>query len=142
MAGTASKRFINIESATFNSLTFYSAQSAQLDFGGRAVTGSGDGDVMPTLKVVVFTDPRITIVSQDLSVINTMPVGTESTLSWVEGDAANGAGTGALTVSVAQAVLVNHSTQGRHLDLGQLSTSFETYSTDGVTSPFTYTTAV
>src|SRR5262249_50277273 len=102
----ATKRFMNWTGVTFTPLNgaptaITGVTSIQIATGGSLVKFSGDGDRYSTTVVTDFNDPTVTVHSADLAAVRAYPVGTVGTFTATHNDARNGAGTGAVTYTLA-----------------------------------------
>jgi hypothetical protein len=136
----ASKRFMNWTNVTFTPIngtatTFTGVTSVSIDFGGSLARFAGDGDRYVTMMVNDFNEPSVTIHAADLAALRANPVGTVGTLSATHNDAQNGAGPGAITYTLANAVVASCQVQGAHRQFGQGSVTFGAFSSDGITNP-------
>jgi hypothetical protein len=96
---------------------------------------SGDGDRYSTTVVNDFNDPTVTVHSADLAAVRAFPVGTVGTFSATHNDARNGAGTGAITYTLTNAVVASNPIHGSHRQFGQGTLTLSAMSPDGVTNP-------
>src|SRR4051794_7486354 len=137
---SASKRFMNWTGVSFTPLNgpataITGVTSVTIESGGNLVKFSGDGDRYPTIVVNDFNEPSVTIHSADLAAIRANPVGTIGTLTATHNDARSGVGSGAITYTLANAVVSSCQVGGAHRHFGQGTVTFVAYSTDGVTNP-------
>lgn len=142
----ASKRFMNWTSVTFTPLNGTPTQitgvtSIQIDSGGNLLKFSGDGDRYSTTVVNDFNDPTITIHCVNLASVQSFSVGTVGTFSATHNDALNGTGTGAMTYTLANAVVAANPVHGNHRQFGQGTLTLTTFSLDGVTNPLSVSIA-
>lgn len=142
----ATKRFMNWTGVSFTPsggslLTYTGVTNVAIDLGGSLAKFSGDGDRYNTTVVNDFNDPSITVTSADLTALRTNPVGTVGAFSATHNDAKNlvTASGGAITYALANAVVSTVQVGGAHRQFGQGTIGFDTFSSDGVTSPLTYT---
>ena len=144
MAST--KRFMNWTGVTFTptggSVTpITGVSSVTIDTGGSLVKFAGDGDRYSTTVVNDHNDPVVTVHAADLAAVRANPVGTTGTFTATHNDARNGAGTGAITYTLANAVISSNPIQGAHRQFGQGTLTIASFSTDGVTNPLSTSTA-
>jgi hypothetical protein len=144
---SATKRFMNWSGVVFTPIngpptTFTGVTSVTIDSGGSLARFSGDGDRYVTTMVNDFNEPSVTIQSADLSALRANPVGTVGTLTATHNDAKNGVGTGAVTYTLANAVVSACHVHGAHRQFGQGSLTFGAFSSDGVTNPISTSIAV
>ena len=142
----ATKRFMNWTGVTFTPLNgaptaITGVTSIQIDTGGSLVKFSGDGDRYSTAVVNDFNDPTVTVHSADLAAVRAYPVGTVGTFTATHNDARNGAGTGAVTYTLSNAVIASNPIHGSHRQFGQGTLTLAAYSVDGVTNPLSTSTA-
>jgi hypothetical protein len=136
----ATKRFMNWTGVAFTPInatatTITGVTSMSIDSGGSLARFAGDGDRFVTTMVNDFNEPAVTIHSADLAALRAHPVGTVGTLSATHNDAQNGVGTGAITYTLANAVVAACQVQGAHRQFGQGNVTFGAFSSDGVTNP-------
>ena len=144
---SATKRFMNWTGVAFTPLngtamTITGVTSVTIDTGGSLAKFSGDGDRYATTVINDFNEPVVTIHSADLSALRANPVGTVGTLTATHNDAKNGIGTGAVTYTLANAVVAACQVQGAHRQFGQGSVTFHAFSTDGITNPISTSIAL
>lgn len=137
---SATKRFMNWTGVSFTAVNgsptaITGVTSVAIDSGGSLAKFAGDGDRFVTTMVNDFNEPTATIHSADLSALQANPVGTLGTLSATHNDARNGVGTGAVTYTLANAVVSACQVQGAHRQFGQGSMTLGAFSSDGVTNP-------
>ena len=136
----ATKRFMNWTGVTFSpnagtATTITGVTSVSIDAGGSLAKFAGDGDRFVTTMVNDFNEPSMTIHSADLASLRANPVGTIGTLTATHNDAQNGVGAGAITYTLANAVVAACQVHGAHRQFGQGSVTFAAFSSDGVTNP-------
>ena len=137
---SATKRFMNWSGVTFTPVggqpTLISGvTSVAIESGGSLARFAGDGDRYVTTMVNDFNEPTVTIQAADLASLRANPVGTVGTLTATHNDAKNGTGTGAVTYTMANAVVAACHVHGAHRQFGQGSITFAAFSGDGVTNP-------
>lgn len=137
---SATKRFMNWSGVTFTPVggqptVITGVTSVAIESGGSLARFAGDGDRYVTTMVNDFNEPTVTIQAADLASIRANPVGTVGTLTATHNDAKNGTGTGAVTYTMANAVVASCNVHGAHRHFGQGSISFAAFSGDGVTNP-------
>jgi hypothetical protein len=136
----ATKRFMNWTGVTFTptsgtATSITGVTSVSIDSGGSLARFAGDGDRFVTTMVNDFNEPTVTIHSADLAALRANPVGTVGTLTATHNDAQNGVGAGAITYTLANAVVAACQVQGAHRQFGQGTVTFGAFSSDGVTNP-------
>lgn len=140
MTLVASGRFMNWSSVAFTpdggvAIPIKEVQDVQIDPRITFRGASGDGDMTPSAKTVEYVDPRITVRTEDLKTINTIGWGAAGTLTATHNDFMNKAGTGAMTYTITGCIAAPAARGGAHRQTGTGTIEFETYSSDGVTSP-------
>lgn len=143
---SATKRFMNWSSVTFTAVngsptTITGVTSVTIDSGGSLARFSGDGDRYVTTMVNDFNEPLVTIHSADLASLRANPVGTVGTFSATHNDAMNGVGTGAVTYTLANAVISACQVSGAHRQFGQGTLTLTAFSSNGVTNPISTSVA-
>ena len=142
----ASKRFMNWSAVAFTpnggtATPITGVTSVAIDSGGSLIKFSGDGDRYPTTVVNDHNEPVVTVQAADLAAVRANPAGTVGTFSATHNDARNGAGTGAITYTLANAVVATNPVQGAHRQFGHGTLTITAYSSDGVTNPLSTTIA-
>jgi len=142
----ATKRFMNWTGVAFtpgggSATPITGVTSVTIDAGGSLAKFSGDGDRYNTMVVNDMNDPVVTIQAADLASIRSNPVGTAGTLAATHNDARNGTGSGAITYTLANAVIASNSVHGAHRQFGLGTLVLNAYSTDGITNPLSTTIA-
>ena len=137
---SATKRFMNWTAVTFTPIggsatPITGVTSVSIDSGGSLARFSGDGDRYVTTMVNDFNEPTVVIQAGDLAALRANPVGTAGTLTATHNDARNGVGSGAVTYTMANAVVAACHVHGAHRQFGQGSITFAAFSGDGVTNP-------
>lgn len=143
---SATKRMVNVASVGFTptggSLTAITGvTNFSIDEGGSLIEFSGDGDHGPTTKVCDFIDPQVTLTFADVSLAMTLSPGLRGSLVFTHLDAINKAttGGGAITYTLANAIVANPVGTQAHRQFGSATATFESWSSDGVTSPLSST---
>jgi hypothetical protein len=142
----ATKRFMNWTGVAFTptggaTTVITGVTSVSIDSGGTLARFSGDGDRYHTTIVNDMNDPVVTVHSADLAAIRANPTGTVGTFTATHGDARNGSGNGAITYTLANAVIASDPIRGAHRQFGQGTLTLTAFSTDGVTNPLSTTIA-
>jgi hypothetical protein len=137
---SATKRFMNWTGVAFTPVNgtataITGVTSVSIDSGGNLAKFAGDGDRYVTTMVNDFNEPTVTVHSADLAALRVNPAGSVGTLTATHNDAKNGSGSGALTYTLANAVVAACQVQGAHRQFGQGSVTFHAFSSDGVTNP-------
>jgi hypothetical protein len=136
----ATKRYMNWTGVAFTptgstATTITGVTSVLIDPGSHLLKFAGDGDRYSTTIVNDYNDPTVTVHAADLSAIQANPSGTTGTFTATHNDARNGTGTGAITYTLANAVISTHMVQGAHRHFGQGTFMVSAYSSDGTTNP-------
>ncbi len=115
-------------------------QSVGFDPGSQLIPYSGDGDRYPVGLFNLSNQPSAVVVSNNIGALLSIPPGTVGTLVATLNDARNGAlaDGGAITFTLDNAVVQNAPTSARHAQIADGSVTFLAFSSDGVTSPFSY----
>jgi hypothetical protein len=116
-------------------ITITGVTSIQIDSGGIIAKFSGDGDRFSTTVVNDYNDPTVSIHSADLAAVTAFPIGTVGTFTATHNDSRNGAGSGAMTYTLANAVIASQPIHGSHRQFGEGSLTLSAFSLDGVTNP-------
>jgi hypothetical protein len=115
--------------------------SVAIDSGGSLLKFSGDGDRYNTTVVNDFNEPTVTVQAADLAAIRAFPVGTVGTFAATHNDARNGTGAGAITYTLANAVIASNPVKGAHRHFGQGTLTLTAFSVDGITNPLSTSVA-
>lgn len=142
----ASKRFMNWTGVAFTpsggtATPITGVTSVSIDTGGNLLKFSGDGDRYNTTVVNDHNEPVVTVHAADLAAVRANPPGTVGTFTATHNDARNGTGSGAITYTLANAVVATNPVQGSHRQFGQGTVTIAAFSTDGVTNPLSTTLA-
>jgi hypothetical protein len=113
-------------------------QECSFDRGGTLIPYLGDGDRYPTTIVNATNHPRCTIRTGDVATIGAWAPGTVGVVTATHNDAMLAAG-GNVVYVLVNAVVENSSDGGAHAQYGEAPISFLAYSSDGVTSPLSFT---
>ena len=143
----ATKRFMNWTGVAFTPLNgqptaITGVTSVAIESGGSLARFAGDGDRFVTTMVNDFNEPTATVQAADLAAIRAYPVGTVGTLTATHNDAKNGAGSGAVTYTLSNAVVSACNVHGAHRQFGQGTLTFASFSSDGVTNPLSTSSAI
>jgi hypothetical protein len=136
----ASGRFMNWDGVGFTptsgTLTpINEVQNVTVDLRATLRGASGDADLFPSAKALEYMDPRVTVETEDLKVVNTLTPGTRGTFHATHNDFINGAGSGAMTYTISNCVIGSGPRSGAHRNVGRGTIEIETMAPDGVTSP-------
>ncbi len=143
---STTKRFMNWTGVTYtpnggSPMAITGVTSVSIDSGGSLLKFAGDGDRYNTTVVNDFNEPSITVQAADLAAIRANPVGTVGTFTATHNDAKNGAGSGSITYTLANAVVATNPVKGSHRQFGQGTLTLAAFSTDGVTNPLSTSVA-
>lgn len=148
MTLTPSKQFINNSTVTFtpsggSAIPILNVKSVSSNPNLESVEDSGDAQFYNTLNVVTSGRWIITIEVTKPAVLNAVAFGVAGTLTWTENDANNGSATGggALIFTLVNAILKPQTRNSQHRQVATMSFVFESYSSDGSTSPLSSTAA-
>ncbi len=142
----ATKRFMNWTGVAFtpsggSATPITGVTSLTINAGGSIAKFAGDGDRYHTTVINDMNDPVVTIHAADLAAIRANPVGTVGTLTATHNDARNGVGTGAITYTLANAVIASNTVVGSHRHFGVGTLVVTAFSSDGITNPLSTTIA-
>jgi hypothetical protein len=96
---------------------------------------SGDGDRYTTTVVNSMNRPKFTVTAADIAAILAIAVGVVGTFSATLNDAHNIAGTGAITFTMANAVVNSGTARGAHKQFASGAFDVMGFSPDGQTNP-------
>jgi hypothetical protein len=113
-------------------------QDVNFDPGGSLKPHSADGDKYPTTVVVDMNRPKCTVQTADVATAQALATGTIGTVTATFNDAKLAAG-GAVVYSLINAVVANTPGGGKHGDYGAATITFESFSSDGITNPLSFT---
>ncbi len=105
----------------------------------RNIAFSGDGDVFPSFRTNVAGDPSVSFQGGNVGRFLAIAQGQKGTVDWTIGDAANGAHVGAIKYTLINALLGSNSSSQANQQFGGATATFESFSSDGVTNPLSYT---
>ena len=106
--------------------------------GGSLATYSADGDHFPTVIVNLMNNPSASVTSGDEATLMAIAPGTVGVFSATHKDASSAVGGDVLYV-LANAVAQNVQASGQHGAFGTATLNMLAYSSDGVTSPLSFT---
>lgn len=110
----------------------------QVDPGGTLLTYAGDNDRFPTTIVCAMSNPRVSITTADIGTIQGFNPGTIGTVAATHLDG-KGAALGNIVYAVINAVVENCTNSGPFGSWGSGVLSFLAFSSDGATSPISFT---
>lgn len=128
----------NITGCTFNGTSIKQVVSVQMPMNARVMGFSGDANLFDTVKALAKVDPKVTLNSADIGTLLGLGVGTGGALAFSFPDAKGVVG-GGVAVNIANAFLSDVQVGGQHAQFGTASAHFDTWSSDGVTSPISMT---
>jgi hypothetical protein len=134
----ATKLQANWSAVALGTTTITRVSQVSFSQGGSLASYSADGDHYPTVVVNVMNKPRATVVSADTATLMGFAPGTTATLSATHKDAKRSTG-GDILYVMANAVVENVETSGSHGQFGSATMSLMAYSSDGTTSPLSFT---
>jgi hypothetical protein len=142
---TPTKRHMNWQDVIFTdtasaATTITGVTSIDIDMQGSKKEFSGDADQFVTTLVHDFSNPQITVQSADLAAIQTMAPGLRGSFTATHLDAKNAdtASSGGYTVAMTHCMVNNNPTGGKHREFGEGSFILTAESTDGTTSPISF----
>ena len=120
--------------------TFTGVTNVDIDAGGQLLAFSGDTDKYATTKVNVMNEPKCTVQSGNPAQFIGLSSGTIGTFTATHKDA-RGATGGDIVYTLINAVVASPQVGGAHAQFGQGSLTLESFSSDGVTSPLSFSRA-
>ncbi len=144
---TPSKRHVNWSAVTWTQSSptavtnnISGVQSLRVDRNLQSIQHSGDADFYPTVVVMVGGQPSISVSHRDLTVAYGIPDVSRGTLSAKHSDAKNGitASSGGYTVQLV-GLMTGNDLEGAHRQFGGTTLTVIGESTDGTTSPLSFT---
>ena len=118
-------------------LSFTKVDSVSFELGGQLLTYSGDLNIFPTVKVNNMNEPKASLKTSNPGQIMNLVTGTIGSFTATSKDA-KGVSTGDIVYVLSNAVIGSPSTDGGHAAFQTATLPFESFSTDGVTSPLAY----
>lgn len=134
---TATKRNINWSSCSFASTAITGVTNATVGQGGSLLKFKADVDVFPTLVVMVDQEPHASITTADVGTAFGFTPGQTGTLTLTHNDA-KGAAAGAVVFTMINAVFENADDSGAHAQVGSVTATWQSFSSDGVTPPLSF----
>lgn len=133
----SSKRSVNWTTVTYNSATITGVTAVSFDNGGSLLPFSGDGDKYPTTIINDMNNPTASVTTADVAAAYAIPPGTRSSFVATLNDAKGGvgAGNGARTFTLANAIAQNNPISGSHRQYASATVTFLAESSDGSTNP-------
>lgn len=118
--------------------TITGVTSVDIERGGKLTTFSGDGNLFPTTIVNTMNNPSVTVEAADVATVTGFVPGTVGTFTATFKDA-KGATGGDIVYTLINAVIADDKTKGAHQQFGMATLSIQAYSSDGTTSPLSFT---
>lgn len=115
-------------------------KNVNIDPGGSLAPNSADADKFPTTIVCLMSNPKVNIGSYDVAGLQGFSPGQVGTVGATFNDAKAATG-GSIVYTVINAVVENNPGGGEHAQYGEGTLSFLAFSTDGVTSPISFSRA-
>lgn len=123
-------------SGTLQSIT--KVDDVQIDPGGKLKSYSGDTDLFVTTIVTDVANPKVTVKSSNVGVIQGLTPGTVGVFTATLKDAKGVVG-GDIVYTVSNAVVENTPGGGKHADFADATATFMAFSSDGTTNPIAFT---
>ena len=120
--------------------TFTGVTNVSIDMGGQLLGFSGDTDKYSTTKVNVMNEPKCSVESGNPGQFIGIASGTTGTFTATHKDA-KGATGGDIVYTLINAIAASPQVGGAHAQFGTGSLPFESFSSDGVTSPLSFVRA-
>lgn len=136
MAATKLQR--NWTAVAFNSVTITRVTGVNFDPGGNLIGFLGDGDIYPEVIVAQDCKPTASVESGDIGTLMGFAPGTVASLTATHNDAKLAVG-GAINYTLANAVVKSTPANGPRGQFGSGTLSLEAFSSDGTTSPLSFT---
>lgn len=136
----ATKLQSNWTAVSFDSNPITRVTQVSFTQGGSLTTYAADGDHFPTVIVNTMSKPKATIISGDTAALMAIAPGVTGTFSATHKDAKGEVG-GDILYVLANAVAENSETSGGHGEFGSATLTLMAYSSDGTTSPLSFTRA-
>lgn len=108
--------------------------------GGQLLKFKGDTDQYPTVIANLDNEPHASFSSADVGTFMGIAPGTTGTLAATLNDARQVVG-GAVVFAMINAVFENADTSAAHAQWGNVTGTWQAYSSDGVTNPLSFTRA-
>ena len=137
---SATRAQINWASVTFGTAAITRITTGGFGQGGKLLRFKGDTDVYSTIIANVTNEPHATFTTADVGTMMGITPGTTNTLAATLNDA-KGATGGAVVFTMINAVFENADTQAAHAQFGSVTGTWQAFSSDGVTSPLSFTRA-
>lgn len=146
MSGSASGLFMNVTGCTWTPsggsvVNLTEITEADVDRGGEMKPWYADGATFAKAMKQVRLTRSLTLMGGNLAQLSAIPSNTPGTLVVVINDLNNGTSTGAMTLTLSNAVLANNPFKGQQSEYGTGSITFNAFSTDGTTDPLVITLA-
>lgn len=143
---TKSGRYVNWSGVSFTpsggtATPITRVRSVSVNPRPKVLTGSADADLYPTTKRVIYADPSVEVETEDISITSVLSVGTRGSFTATLLDAVNADGTGAITVTLTGAIIVDGPWSDQHQAFGSVRIPMEAETADGVTPPLSISIA-
>lgn len=141
-----SNLYVNVLDVSFTPVggsasPFIRQTRADIDGGVSNISFKGDGDLFPTMETNVSQVPSITLAGGNIKQILGVQAGQIGTLMLTIPDARNGTqpGGGGMLLTLSNAIVADKSASAPHAQFASGSTTFSSFSSDGVTNPLSMT---
>lgn len=142
-----SKTYMNVTSVTISygggptTISLTEITSVQFGMQEGLEPWIADGHKFPTLLIAATGTRSVTIFSGDIGKLLTIPKNTACTVSFIFNDSVNTTSTGAVTLTLSNAVMGEISASGPSNKFAGGSAVFMLYSSNGSTDPLAYSEA-
>jgi hypothetical protein len=120
-----------------NTTTITKVTDVQIDYGVTLKGFQGDNDRYMTTKVATLNEPKATVSSGNIGILNGL-AGASGTFSATHNDVKAASG-GAIVYTLINALAGSVTASGAVGEYGQGSLPIESFSSDGSTSPLSFT---
>lgn len=134
----ASKVQLNVTGVQFATTSITRVTSFSPDTGGSLIKFKGDADIYPVIIACADIEPTCSITTADIGTIQGISPGANGTIVATMNDATGATG-GAINWTLANAVFRTHSPTQGHAQFGSTTAHFDLFSSDGITSPISFT---
>ncbi len=137
---SATKAQINWAAVSFGSTAITRITTGAFGQGGKLLKFKGDTDLYSTVIASVSNEPHASFTTADVGTVMGITPGTTNTLVATLNDA-KGATGGAVVFAMINAVFENADTTAHHGQFGNVTGTWQAFSSDGVTNPLSFSRA-
>jgi hypothetical protein len=129
---------LNWSSVTFGATPITRITSLDINPGGTLIKFKGDANIYPVVVANADNEPTVAITSGDVGTLYGFSIGAQGTITATLLDAKQASG-GAINFTCINCVFRGPSMNASHAQFASASANFDLFSSDGTTSPISFT---